>query len=809
MTATWSVIKPQAATNYVINPSFELGASTPTGWTITGGAIVVYCAQDPVYTWRGAYSSRCATSSGYGGLVQDISLTNTQTYTCQIRIHVEYGSVQLWVTDYGGTNNAVATATGWTAGWYLLTVTKVAANGGLRLNVVSANVSAGWSMDCAMVEDGAVATTYIDGREPGCYWSGAADLSTSVRDGQSRDGGLPVALNPAYFKDFTSITGSGVMPVNVASLPMGLAGGEIFQRTTNAARRMIFTGPILGNTLDALHTKRRGLYDLVKHDLVTPEQPVKMLYNDGVSAQTLEIKAVYEDGLGGNFDLASFRSGVELSAQLRMVAHDPLFYSQQNMSQILGYSQTVTNANYILQRINGVWSPMNTGVSAGAVILAIAYNPVDGCIYAGGGFTQMDSVANTAHIAKWTPGAAGAGVWSALGTGTSTGTVNAIAIDAAGNVYIGGTFATANGVTVNNIAMWNGSTFVALGATPGTNGTVSALAFGPDGSLYASGGTTFGGTTCNHVAKWNGSAWSALGGGANNQVSALRVDASGKLYAGGNFTLMGGIAGTARIAVWNGTAWLPLSTGANDVIYALTFGLDGILYAGGLFTAIGGITTNFIAKWNGTAWSALGSGITGTNIQALATHPKTGAIYIGGLFTAAGGNAMPDSVTMWTGTSFLPLDVKLGLSHAGVFAFDFDKFGNLFIGYNTDGSATSATVTVSSNSSTKAYPLAVYMGGVTAATTIYQLVNYTTGRAIYFNNLQIQVGEVILLFLTPGAIRMASTWRGDMNNYILKGSNLDWYIQPGNNNISCYGVGGAPLIYMVWKNAYASSDGVA
>ena len=62
-------------------------------------------------------------------------------------------------------------------------------------------------------------------------------------------------------------------------------------------------------------------------------------------------------------------------------------------------------------------------------------------------------------------------------------------------------------------ADWN-STF---GAT-GMNGYVSALAIAPDGALYAVGWfTTANGVSANHVAKWDGSSWSALGTGIDSQ----------------------------------------------------------------------------------------------------------------------------------------------------------------------------------------------------------------------------------------------------------------------------------------------------
>ncbi len=87
--------------------------------------------------------------------------------------------------------------------------------------------------------------------------------------------------------------------------------------------------------------------------------------------------------------------------------------------------------------------------------------------------------------------------------------VRALAVDGSGNLYAGGNFTTAGGVTVNYIAKWDGTSWSALGS--GMNGTVYALAVDASGNLYAGGGfTTAGGVAANNIAKWNGTSWSAL-----------------------------------------------------------------------------------------------------------------------------------------------------------------------------------------------------------------------------------------------------------------------------------------------------------
>ncbi|MGB9613419.1 MAG: chitobiase/beta-hexosaminidase C-terminal domain-containing protein, partial [Candidatus Margulisiibacteriota bacterium] len=48
--------------------------------------------------------------------------------------------------------------------------------------------------------------------------------------------------------------------------------------------------------------------------------------------------------------------------------------------------------------------------------------------------------------------------WQALGSGMN-GSVYALAVDSSGNLYAGGSFTTAGGVSANRIAKWNGSSW--------------------------------------------------------------------------------------------------------------------------------------------------------------------------------------------------------------------------------------------------------------------------------------------------------------------------------------------------------------
>ncbi len=252
--------------------------------------------------------------------------------------------------------------------------------------------------------------------------------------------------------------------------------------------------------------------------------------------------------------------------------------------------------------------------------------------------------------------------WTGMGGFPGTDSpVRAAAVDASGNLYIGGDFTFAGETNANYIAKWNGSNWSALRSGIGSDDplnnppSVRALAV-LGGDLYVGGRfTRADGTPANNIAKWNGIIWSWLGSGMNGLVAELIVS-GGVLYAGGTFTTAGGIP-ASRIAKWNGINWSAVGAGVSGggVGALVVSGSD--LYAGGSFTNAGGITVNRIAKWDGTNWSALGSGMVSTNGFPASVSALTvlgGDLYAGGLFTSAG-NSAAHSIAKWDGSSWSDL----------------------------------------------------------------------------------------------------------------------------------------------------------
>ncbi len=371
--------------------------------------------------------------------------------------------------------------------------------------------------------------------------------------------------------------------------------------------------------------------------------------------------------------------------------------SDQAVTVIAGYTQggVTQTASYpvaiVYPRGWGQWTALGSGISVSPTVplAALAVGP-DGSLYAGGTFDASESI--SANIARWDPGTS---TWSALGSGVSISNssnpylpaVLALAVGKNGNIYAAGSFDTAGNTSANNVAMWDPNTgaWSALGngITLGSGyAVVSALAVDANGNLYAAGNFDTAGTaSANNVAVWNGSTWSALGGGitlsgsgqSGASVSALAVDANGNVYAGGAFDTAG-TASANNVAWWNtstpGTGtWYALGDGislssGSAIVNALTIDANGNVYAGGSFDTAADASgaDNNVAMWTpntGTpgagTWSALGTGI-GPITLALAFGPD-GYLYAGTPTVDQYGNPTSEgnAVYRWNGSSWTPM----------------------------------------------------------------------------------------------------------------------------------------------------------
>jgi hypothetical protein len=322
------------------------------------------------------------------------------------------------------------------------------------------------------------------------------------------------------------------------------------------------------------------------------------------------------------------------------------------------------SANLIAKWDGSSWSSLGSGIWGDGVpfVKDLAFDG-SGNLYVGGNFESAGGI-SAYNMAKWN-----GSTWMALGNGLTGGSVMAVAVDASNNVYAGGAFTNSGSSTIYNIAKWNGSSWSTPGG--GLGDYVRKLEFDLAGNLYACGDFRIS-SYYNVGILTPGYSWKALGGtygngtGFNNYIWGLSIAPNGNIYASGFFTQIGGYS-RPRIAVWNGTKWLSAGTGfSNGAAYCFAFPDATNMYAGGGFTTAGGITVNNIAKYDGSFyWTALGTGFDDTVWDLVIDN--AGHLYAGGQFTTIDGKSSPylaryvldrSSVDFTNGNTFIPTLVK-------------------------------------------------------------------------------------------------------------------------------------------------------
>jgi hypothetical protein len=299
------------------------------------------------------------------------------------------------------------------------------------------------------------------------------------------------------------------------------------------------------------------------------------------------------------------------------------------------------------------WS--NVGF-AGAALALVS----DGTnLYVGGSFTNAGGVLNT-NIARydgtnWYSMGGGIGYYNSLNS-----YVYVLQLQN-GQLYAGGIFTNAGNLAAANVAVWNGSSWSALGtgSANGVNNLVSALAFQGD-VLYAGGTfTTAGGVSANGIASWDGASWSSLGAGCKGGVNCIGMLGS-DIYVGGGFTNVGGV-GARAFAKWDGVSWTTWPTTDGVFQYPLNdfpnrmLVKDGSLYIGGNFNQAGDVIANHVVRYDGSSFYPLGAkpanGFATPPLNVSCIGQAADGIYVGGLFTAAG-KTLVNRIARWDGTNW-------------------------------------------------------------------------------------------------------------------------------------------------------------
>jgi hypothetical protein len=176
------------ATNLAMRPSAEASPvfGLGTGWASFAGvndpAMVVDSTRARFGTSSVRFDWPTGASGGGAGYVADNNLVIGQQYTASVYVWVPTGSPPVQLKAFFIANGTTSTLFDT---WQRLTVTWTAsAVNDFAILTSTSTPTAGqfaW-VDGFQIETGAVATSYIDGDQPGCHWTGTAHGSTSVRD---------------------------------------------------------------------------------------------------------------------------------------------------------------------------------------------------------------------------------------------------------------------------------------------------------------------------------------------------------------------------------------------------------------------------------------------------------------------------------------------------------------------------------------------------------------------------------------------------------------------------------------------------
>jgi hypothetical protein len=816
MASNYQLYIPAAGTNLLSNPSLEFGS---TGYSGVASATVAESTEAAAFGGR-SLKVTPASASAHSGAETTYAATANVTMTFSAYLLGEAGADYEVQADDGVTAEVdVVTATGdWQRVELTFTAT-ISTAYDLRVVRVTAGTAVPFYLDGWQLEAGSEATTYVDGDQPGCAWNGAWHESTSSRSGQWRAGGRIVDLDTlgAYV---TGITGLGMATYTNVATDNGIIGGATFQRSIVHARSFQLTVWFDAISQSDLHAQRQSLLDALAPNQVGPQQPIVLRYTG--NGEPRIIHCHYEAGL---------ESGIAWplveDVPVRFVAYDPYWYSEHTGFKLLKAFDEVTDADHILERApNGTWHAMAGGLD-GAVFAAVYGR--DGNLYVGGAFITAYNAAGTGspvtvnRIARWN-----GTTWEALGAGFNS-TVRALTFTPDGTLYAGGDFTDA---ATPYIAAWNGSAWSAVGTAGDGTGSVFTLVYNSyDAKLYLGGDFTAwdGLADADYIVTWTGSAWAAVGGGTNDVVNAIVVEPTGDVVVGGLFTLAGALAVNriVRRRTWTDT-WESLNATFNDSVRTIAIDRAGRLYAGGAWTVPA--DAPYIAQYTGQSWRALGSGVDDEVItQRVAPD---GHLVVGGTFTMAGGSTLRDRTAVWNGSAWETMMIDLpGAAIVRIVAHNVYT-DEMTIGFTTDGTAIASNIVDVEvvNDGTEDSAPAIHIVCPTTATgdwTVEAIVNWTTGKALYFENLTVRPGEIVnmdLSLLTPQYLptlfypgyswngpRLWSSHRGDITRLIAPNSDLaTWRLLPGSNTVLVKMKGttdaGAAFLFN-WKLRFLSQDG--
>lgn len=785
--AILKILIPDDTRNYVKNPSFQYDT---VGWSTQGATLARVQTQA-----RFGYGAGSVTTTGaalHEGIYFRVSTLENISDVITVSVYVRgNGTVRLRLDDNspGGNEYTAQGVQLTTDRWTRMTLTGRSHGGDdLRLYVETDESNAvvrTFYVDGAQLERKPYVTTYCDGDQKDCRWTGIYHNSESSRPETSRAGGRWFEISgperEAEDLYMTVAGGLGMAALRNTIQEYAIEAGGFHQGVKVGMRPMTFTFHAKHQTrfrkvpvsLTQLHSLRQMLIDLVKPDRVPNSQPLFLEYQDGDIP--LYFEAYYDGGLEGEWDV---RNGYVNSFPLRLVGVQPYFLEDSSEAAQLDIQEALF-LNGIFGRINGVYSNMNYGVTGTSKsVYAIRYD-ARGTLWIAGNFDTINANAAaldpnvSAKIAYWD-----GEKWVAF-EDTCNGTIYGIEFAQNGDMYVCGTFTSIGGVAANRIAYWDGLTWNAMGT--GLSAECFSMCFTQEGGLFAAGNfTTAGGLATRGLAYWDGTKWNRTGqyGGLGAAVQSVVLSPDGQtLYVGGNFINESGgglsLLYVASYSLSTGT-FSAMGSGFPSQVYKIYVSNDGTVYATSQYLA---------AYWDGTNWNTIGSGFVSPILLFIDYSP--GRILLGqaGL---AGIDAPDYYAALWNGSNFLPLDHQYPKPAGSVFScVEVNRQnGDFFIGLSSvTGTAQllhSGYTHVNNPGTAAVFPVFRVQGPGWLRT----IENQTTGKSIYFD-LYLQESEKLIIDVGQGRVYTEAGM--SLLHKMLGGSDFrSFLLQPGDNLLAFF-----------------------
>lgn len=835
------IIRPEATKNLHTNPSIE------TNTTTYSAANSSTLARVSTQQRRGSYSlSVTPTSHVDGGVNTGTFTVETGGFTASFDflgvLGVNYYAQFLnsGATKIGSTVNFTGTGT-WQR--YELSHSGVTS---VYLSIRKNNNSntGAFFVDGILLENKiGYSTTYIDGDQDGGYWDALPHGSTSQRFANYRAGGQKINIS-TYNAYIIDMTGVGAAPVETSLVPYGSIPGALYQGTTVKDRTItigvnVTGGNVVGSNTDDLQMwqiNMESIFDLIKPNLVYPQQPFVLGYQHGNN--DLEIDCVYANGM--DLQNEKLKSTSDITFQLQCPS--PYWRETYTRRSTAAQSPTEMGAtDYLIysRDLNALWTSLNPTATNSFLPYVLYIGPVDGKLYVGGDGTLINNVScNGIGVYDFTTG-----LWSSLGTGVSGGTavVHSITQLDNGDIIIGGNFTTANGVTTRCIARWNGTTFTIVGqANPFTGTpTISALEIDPTTrDVLVAGNFTAGGASgalTNYVARFacagaSGSTcvWEATTNftiQTAGAVSVTDIEVYGKyVYIAGQFTSVGSganILANSGFARYNSLSklWETIGTGlagSGAIGRFVTADINGGIYIAGDYTSISSVPVRGIAYWNGyTISSPLTTEVYetgGLQFVGMDYVKSSGTLLVcdnRSLYRIIEGRAVIDLMFMQSTLppKFLPNDNN----------------GTIILA--PQGGYKPSTTTITNNGSADVNPIIRITAGYTVGLlppAVFYIRNNTNGKSIYFNQYNVRAGggdaaplilnrEVITIDCRPNGEGVYSSLREKEVPLDPVTQETDFFLCPGDNIIevvSLDSTDASPLtIELFWRELHWSFFG--